>query len=180
MRGPSLKPGDKFGRLTIVRYVGRNQGYECKCACGNLTLARIYSLKNGSHTSCGCKQKEPRNHRRLPNDLGPKREVLRKYKAAANRRGYTWELSENQFISLISGNCHYCGSPPATTRLIYSKDSFDRTLTYNGVDRVDNSKDYRPDNCVSCCSVCNNSKGTLDLEDWKAWVKQVHERMFND
>jgi len=46
---------------------------------------------------------------------------------------------------------------------------------YNGVDRVDNTVGYTLDNCVSCCKICNNSKATLTLDEWKDWIERVHK-----
>jgi hypothetical protein len=31
-------------------------------------------------------------------------------------------------------------------------------LKRNGIDRVDNSRGYHTDNCVSCCIACNREK----------------------
>lgn len=49
--------GKKFGMLTIVDVdsIRKNKKYvKCKCDCGNITIKRYDSLKNGDILSCGC------------------------------------------------------------------------------------------------------------------------------
>lgn len=49
--------GKKFGHLTVIERV-ENKGlyvmWRCKCDCGNETVTRATSLKNGHTRSCGC------------------------------------------------------------------------------------------------------------------------------
>lgn len=62
-----LAVGQRFGRLTTVRFVGEVDKYstgrkavmwECKCDCGNHTLVSQYSLAAGNTKSCGCLKKD--------------------------------------------------------------------------------------------------------------------------
>lgn len=50
--------GDQFGRLTVIRKVGRTPGgaslWLCQCSCGNRTRANTGNLRAGRHRSCGC------------------------------------------------------------------------------------------------------------------------------
>lgn len=50
--------GQKFGRLTAVRYIGKSKGkqtmWECLCDCGNTVNVQQQNLKNGHTKSCGC------------------------------------------------------------------------------------------------------------------------------
>jgi len=54
--------GQKFNRLAVVRFVGRDdQGqsvWECICDCGNKKIAAGYNIKKGSVKSCGCLRAE--------------------------------------------------------------------------------------------------------------------------
>ena len=54
--------GQRFGRLTVVEFVGTdkrgNALWKCKCDCGNETVVRYSNLKSGHTTSCGCFRKE--------------------------------------------------------------------------------------------------------------------------
>ena len=48
----------EFGRLTVVREVGKDKAgsliWECKCRCGKLIKTRGYCLTRGMTLSCGC------------------------------------------------------------------------------------------------------------------------------
>lgn len=54
--------GQRFGRLTCLKYVGHNEGrsalWLCKCDCGNEVVKCIYDMKKGRTNSCGCLRKE--------------------------------------------------------------------------------------------------------------------------
>lgn len=53
--------GEKFGKLTVLEYVGRNQKlsapvslYKCQCECGSITTKTRKALVCGATKSCGC------------------------------------------------------------------------------------------------------------------------------
>ncbi len=57
--------GQKFGKLTVIKYVGSNKNrhslYLCKCDCNGDNSEKIIrgiSLSNGATQSCGCIRKE--------------------------------------------------------------------------------------------------------------------------
>ena len=54
--------GQKFGRLTVVRYEGAakngNATWLCQCDCGQRTIVDGYRLRKGATTSCGCYRRE--------------------------------------------------------------------------------------------------------------------------
>ena len=56
--------GQRFGRLTVMRKAGhaadRSTLWECKCDCGNTTIARRGNIIYGRTLSCGCLGKERR------------------------------------------------------------------------------------------------------------------------
>jgi hypothetical protein len=47
-----IRPGDVFGRLTVLSRAG--QTYTCRCQCGTITTVWKYSLLKGATRSCGC------------------------------------------------------------------------------------------------------------------------------
>ena len=69
------------------------------------------------------------------------------YNNSAKDRGYEFNLSLEEFTSLLNQDCHYCG-----------QEGF-------GVDRFDNSTGYTSDNCVPCCTMCNKIKSNHDYDD---------------
>lgn len=52
-----IKKGDKFGRLTAIRFVemrGTNQCWLFKCDCGKEKIIKVWNVKTGHTKSCGC------------------------------------------------------------------------------------------------------------------------------
>lgn len=54
--------GRKFGRLSVLRFVGvdkhRYSVYECRCNCGNIVNVSSNDLLTGHNESCGCLKAE--------------------------------------------------------------------------------------------------------------------------
>ena len=51
--------GQRFGRLTAIRYIGNGDGFwECRCDCGVVFQTRGCDLRLGRTTSCGCRRAE--------------------------------------------------------------------------------------------------------------------------
>lgn len=54
--------GYKFGRLFVIERTSNGTGgcarWKCQCDCGEIRIIRTADLKNGKHTSCGCRRKE--------------------------------------------------------------------------------------------------------------------------
>lgn len=54
--------GQRFGRLEVIRYYGRNhrnrKAWLCKCDCGNEKIIAQDDLNTGRVNSCGCLRKE--------------------------------------------------------------------------------------------------------------------------
>lgn len=71
------------------------------------------------------------------------------YKKNAKKRNLEFLLTKNQFYNLTAQPCCYCGDLQG----------------HNGIDRVDSSKGYTVDNCVSCCSRCNIMKMDLNKDE---------------
>ena len=56
-RKPKDLTGQKFGRWTVLEYVG-NGKWLCKCDCGTERTVRANRLKSGASKSCGCLKDE--------------------------------------------------------------------------------------------------------------------------
>lgn len=59
-------------------------------------------------------------------------------------------MTDDEIMDMTDMPCEYCG--------VETEDKVNR----NGIDRLDSSKGYILDNCVSCCGVCNMMKGQID------------------
>lgn len=167
----------RFGRLVVSEFDHRDERWKiywkCICDCGNITTVRIDHLVKGSIKSCGCLQSESRKKFVNRDTRGRPRTVsyddvalhvlYRNYKGSAKIRGLNFELTSDDFLHLIKGNCYYCGDAP--NQKVKLK-RYSEEFIYNGVDRVDNTKGYTQENCVPCCGICNQMKMDLSLNDF--------------
>ncbi len=67
------------------------------------------------------------------------------YRRGAERRGYAFELTVEEFTELWNKPCSYCNTP----------------ISGIGIDRKNNSIGYTIDNTIACCTTCNFMKGKL-------------------
>lgn len=64
------------------------------------------------------------------------------------------------------------------TKIKYYERNFEEhEILYNGIDRIDNSKGYNLDNCVTCCTQCNTAKMQETEEDFKKWIIDVYNNL---
>lgn len=180
------KIGQTFGKLTIIKfghYKFRSDGrrdafWKCKCECGKEKFATFGNLHNGNVSSCGCMVAErlTQLHKNNIDDSATFRMVLAEYKKSAAKYQRTFSLTDDEFRELTSGICHYCGTPPAMIKERNGKIPFKgKHYVYNGVDRVDNSRGYETDNCVSCCRRCNIAKSGMTVDEFLSWAKRIYE-----
>ncbi len=72
------------------------------------------------------------------------------YKNSAFDRNKQFELTKDEFDSLVVQDCYLC-----------SKET--NSLHINGIDRHNNDDGYNIKNCFACCSTCNYLKNKFDL-----------------
>lgn len=173
-----LQSGDRFGRLVVIRKVGVHKKpcgttqskYLCQCDCGNQTVVLMQNLKNGNTKSCGCLTKEINEEKRLPNNRGVINHIILQYKRHARDRGLYWGLSYEQVEEIINAPCFYCGTERSNHKVTKNcKEGYD----HNGIDRIDSSKGYTPDNVVPCCKTCNRAKNNMDQMEFISWAQRV-------
>ena len=162
-----LKINDKYNYLTVIDkpYTSKNTKYWiCLCICGKITKAAAASLIDNKIKSCGCynqkcrKKKKGKHKLRLPDNLSLYRQLIINYKNKANKRNISWNLTEEQAITLFKGNCYFCEKQPYN--FIYNRCKT-MHLFYNGIDRLDSDKSYSISNCNSCCKICNRIKSNF-------------------
>jgi 5-methylcytosine-specific restriction endonuclease McrA len=87
-------------------------------------------------------------------------------KATSKNNKITYDLDPlKAFENYIIGCCSYCGLKPQFPH------------TRNGIDRVDSSKGYTEDNCVSCCTFCNYSKLDYTIDEFKEWIIRIYTHL---
>lgn len=171
--------GQKFNRLKAVEKTkvnGRNC-YICECDCGKIKTIDGAKLKSGATRSCGCAMKGiAKPHFRKGVGEAARNVVLTWYKRNAKRRNLDFQLSDEECFILFQGCCHYCGVEPKS---VCVRNRMYGSYRYNGIDRKDNTEPYTPDNCVSCCTKCNNAKGQLTTQEFKSWITSVYQHCVN-
>jgi hypothetical protein len=149
-----------------------------KCECGNireLEYSNIMTAKkrieNGDVFvfSCGCKSS-------LPFGVSASKKVYRQYKVHSATRGYCFDLTFEEFLSITKQDCHYCGTPPKNKLGNVGKASRGNGYyVYSGIDRMKNNIGYVLDNIVPCCKRCNRAKDVMGTEEFLEWIAKVYE-----
>jgi hypothetical protein len=82
--------------------------------------------------------------------------------------------------------CFYCGKEKSNYYNVYLKDKKATQIAkdnanfyYNGMDRIDNTKEHIIDNIVPACSTCNYGKGKLSLSEFYEWIIRIKEYQSN-
>lgn len=128
----------------------------------------------GNTKSCGCSKSEMiSNGKKLAGELAAKKQIYWAYRVRAEKIGKPFELSFDQFISLTQQSCHYCG----LSEFLNICKKIGGNFKYNGIDRVDNTKGYTIENCVSCCKMDNKAKGTMSYEEYINHVNSVSKHL---
>lgn len=164
--------GERFGKLLVVKLIRKTENsssiYLCKCDCGNDTEVHYNSLISGRTTSCCC----------VGYNTGKKEKgqwsftsLFNSYKSCAKKRGLIFSLNREEFKNMTKQNCFYCGKEPSN---IFNTKGSNGCYIYNGIDRVDNTKGYILDNCVTCCELCNRMKLTLPLNSFLEHILKIY------
>ena len=188
-----VKPGDRYGRLTVVEEVeqdGYLRRFVCLCKCGTTTTAVLQRLRNGTKHSCGCLHKES---------------------SAANGRAnpaVTHSRSDQPIYNTwrgMLGRCkhrsnrfyhNYGGRGISVCDEWQDAATFIKWAFENGwkeglqIDRVDNDGNYCPGNCrfVTRKQNCRNARHNIMItfgqttQSLAAWAEQygLHQKTLNN
>lgn len=97
------------------------------------------------------------------------RNRLKMYKYNAKAQKRVWELTDEEARTLFLAACYYCGGAPGEG----SKRGKTAAIPLNGIDRKDNGVGYTCENSLSCCWICNRNKGSMDHEQFLAWIHRI-------
>lgn len=164
--------GNRYGMLTVIGFdhVDSTNGamWKVRCDCGIETIKRGRSIKAGASLTCG-------NHKwnKLENGVAARNALYRVYKAGAKKRNYSFDLSLDIFTALTQKSCFYCGAPPLQKTVF--RNSYNGQYTYNGIDRIDNTKGYIEGNVVACCGICNMMKGSMNHLDFVNHIARISD-----
>ena len=181
-------PGEILGNcFELLEHLGKGN-WKVKCIkCGKVQEQYISNMKKHKSSSCFyCLHPNAiRNHSGGKGIVsGPIEERFYNYYKARiesdNSKGKKykeWNLSLEEFISLVRGNCVYCGDTPRVDNQWSRhkrKTILDEDYSFNGIDRIDSNKGYSIDNCVSCCPKCNTMKGVLSKNEFISHINKVY------
>lgn len=181
-----IKIGDIFGKLKVIeksqrKYRKNTKGYEftwlCQCECGGMKTLTSHRLNKLKTKSCGCLVGET-NATRMPSGSAAFNLRVVKLKKMAKQRNLSFMLTKEQCYTLLTSSCHYCDEIPSIKYKSGAKKFDTGTFVGAGIDRLDNSKGYILENCVSCCRRCNCGKWIQNKEDFLQWIKVVHDKWF--
>jgi len=154
MKKIEIKPGDCYGRWTIIKEVEphiRRSGQKdrkvlCKCSCGNETEVQLGSLRSGTTISCGCYRKETHTTHGLGNHP--------LYKVWFNIKDRCYDTSHNYGGRGISVCDEWLGDDPKTFIDWAMANGYEKELE---IDRIDNEGNYKPSNCRFVTSSVNQA-----------------------
>jgi hypothetical protein len=118
---------------------------------------------------------------RLVGDEAAFRAVFRCYRENAKRTNKDFHLSLTLVRELTSADCFYCGESPSQESKHRAHNGKQKkngqSYFYNGIDRKNNSLGYTPENCTSCCKICNYMKQELSQQEFIYHIKEILERL---
>lgn len=175
--------GKKIQMLTVISqepYSGGRSRFNVRCECGTTRIVDGPKLNSGRIKSCGCYRstEDGRKSCGLRHRLGwgesIRNGVIGMYKLNSKNRKLEFSLTDKQMIKLFESECFYCGRMPYRTKR-RAKSYGD--YTYNGIDRMDSSKGYTTNNCVSCCEQCNFLKNSYSKENFIDIIRMIYLNM---
>ena len=136
----------RFGRLVVIEKTdhksNRSVVWRCKCDCGNETLVRNDSLRNGNTQSCGCLKKEQVSKAKTTHGKSYSPEYCSWYSMKAR----CYNPNHKHYKNYGGRGITVCDR---------WKDSFENFLADMGprpsskrsIDRIDVNGNYEPENC---------------------------------
>lgn len=166
-----------YEQLTLKDILPKSK-VSLECKCGNIRLGEMGMWRAKRYKACkSCmkKIKSQATHERFSKGKeGLKNRLFGAYVSSANIRGIPFELTREDFFSYTHKQCHYCHVAPLTKaskrcgREPMNVDEYE--FLYNGVDRIDNSKGYTKENCITCCGQCNKAKNMMSYDEYLEFI----------
>lgn len=171
--------GLKFGPFEVletVRHINPNGNavtkYKCKCTkCGDIQIKQLHHLKGFKGDGClKCTSKltaQPRMSIHERNYVNYKQKIN-------NQTNHEFNLTYEEFDSLVIQDCYYCGSKPIFPERFKNEFKNREIKNFNGIDRIDSNKGYILDNCVPCCSICNRMKSDMTQFEFLNHINKIY------
>jgi hypothetical protein len=138
--------GQKFERLTVLKFAGLNKDHKalwlCKCECGNETTVVGNRLRNGDIKSCGCLRTERISKQNLQHGLSGTR-LFRLWWGMKRRCNDPKEQNYKYYGGRGIAVCDEWDDYKAFHDWAY-ENNYEDSLS---IDRIDCDGNYTPDNC---------------------------------
>lgn len=145
-REKRIEPGERFCRLTVIKRVDndkyQNAQYLCMCDCGKKTISLGSNLRSGHKRSCGCLQRDTASAMFKTHGLS-KTKIMKTY----------FSMRQRCYNKNSSAYHDYGGRGIVICEEWQDSKNFYDWAIKNGykdgltIERIDNDKDYCPQNC---------------------------------
>lgn len=139
-------PGETFGRLTVIKDMGIQQGNRrthVQCICGASLIVRQADLRRGKINSCGCLRVDHVRAKTRTHGESHKTAEYRTWKAIRRRCQNPNNADADHYFARGIRVCarwnHYQN---------FLADMGRRPTSRHSIERLNNNKDYTPTNCV--------------------------------
>ena len=149
MTRPANLVGQRFSRLVVVKRDGSDKWgsatWMCKCDCGNETVIRTTTLRNGGAQSCGCLNLE-KAISRCPDNARHKLSRTRLYRVWAGMKSRCYNKNHKDYASYGGRGIKLCDEWLVSDNFFEwaLKNGYSDDLT---IDRIDVNGEYEPSNC---------------------------------
>ena len=176
-------------KIKVPQRISRGNGVYVECMatkwrCLHLTTNEEKIVPTGYLSEFKCKSLEDKVINELVKEnkhqIGFKNKLYRQYKRNAKNRKHQFLLTQEEFENIIFQDCFYCGEKPrpmTQKQIEQHGNSKQPPLNYNGIDRLDPSKDYIVENCVPCCPTCNYMKHISSLDNFKNHIHKIYNHL---
>lgn len=159
--------GQKFGRLLVIDfafYKKEKTFWKCKCECGNETIVRSDCLKSKNSSSCGCYGKEQRQKATLKHNLTFK---CRLYNIWQDMKARCYNKNKYCYKDYGARGIKVCDEWKNDFLNFYNWAKSNGYKDNLSIDRIDNYKDYTPQNCRWATSEEQNynKRNTIIIEN---------------
>lgn len=138
--------GEKYGRLTVVKRVESSKSgkarWECKCSCGNTTIAISTDLRTGNTQGCGCLRNERIATLNHSHGLAESDE----YRIWSHMKGRCYQESDISYPRYGGRGIRVCDRWLNSFENFYA-DMGPRPIGDYSIDRREGNGNYEPGNC---------------------------------